>query len=38
MNRILYESHFLINIAASIIRQEDMRPLRGKMDWDVPDF
>ena len=34
MNRILYESHFLINIAASIIRQEDMRPLRGKMDWE----
>lgn len=34
MNRILYESHFLINIAASIIRQEDMRPLHGKFDWE----
>ncbi len=34
MNRILYESHFLINIAASIVRQEDMRPLHGKFDWE----
>ena len=34
MNRILYESRFLINMAASIVRQDDVRPIHGKMDWE----
>lgn len=34
MNRILFEGRFLINMAASIVRQDDLRPVHGKMDWE----
>ncbi len=34
MNRVLFEGRFLINMAASVVRQDDLRPIHGKMDWE----
>lgn len=34
MNRILFEGRLLVSMAASVARQDDLRPLHGKLDWE----
>lgn len=34
MNRLIYEGRLLVNIAGSMIRQDDLRPLHGRLDWE----
>jgi len=34
MNRLIFEGRFLVNIAGSIMRQDDLRPIHGRLDWE----
>lgn len=34
MNRILFEGRLLVSMAASVVRQDDLRPVHGKLDWE----
>lgn len=34
MNRLIFEGRFLVNVAGSIIRQDDVRPMHGRLDWE----
>lgn len=42
MNRLIFEGRFLVNMAATIIRQDDMRIIHKRVDWErmyrVADF
>ncbi|MGL5436385.1 MAG: nucleotidyltransferase family protein [Lachnospiraceae bacterium] len=34
MNRLIFEGRLLVNIVGSVIRQDDLRPLHGQLDWE----
>ena len=34
MNRVIFEGRFLVNVAGSIIRQDNLYPLRSGQDWE----
>lgn len=34
MNRLIFEGRFLVNLSGAIIRQGDLRPARGQVDWE----
>lgn len=34
MNRLIFEGRFLVNMTGSIMRQDDLRPMHGKLDWE----
>lgn len=34
MNRLIFEGRLLVNMTGSIIRQDDLRPIHGRLDWE----
>ncbi len=32
-NQNFYEGRILVNMAASVMRQDDLKPLHGNLDW-----
>lgn len=34
MNRLIFEGRFLVNMTGSIIRQDALRPVHGRLDWE----
>jgi len=34
MNRVIFEGRFLVNVAGSIIRQDNLYPLRSGQNWE----
>ena len=34
MNRLIFEGRFLVNLTGSIMRQDDLRPVHGRLDWE----
>ena len=33
-NQNFYEGRILVNMAASVMRQDDLKPLHGNLDWE----
>ena len=36
-NQNFYEGRILVNMAASVMRQDDLKPLHGNLDWHRTD-
>lgn len=34
MNRLIFEGRFLVNMTGSILRQDALRPVHGRLDWE----
>lgn len=34
MNRLIFEGRFLVNMTGSIVRQDALRPVHGRLDWE----
>lgn len=34
MNRLIFEGRFLVNMSGSIMRQDALHPVRGRLDWE----
>lgn len=34
MNRLIFEGRFLVNMSGSIMREDALRPLHGRLDWE----